>query len=190
MQKDFSPKRANKAPGKKAKPGNKKTKLGSAKGGSNFLVGLVSGAALGATAVALYSGMFSLNVMPGVADEQNDGTDKPTVVFTFPSKLAASSVAVDPSIYGVPGSIDTVVYDLQVASLISKKSAEELRAYLILESFQAKVAVTNGGDGGRYKVIVGSFDKKVKAERARTALRALGLKPILVSKATQEAGPQ
>ena len=190
MQKDFSPKRTNKAPETKAKLGNKKAKLGSAKGGSNFLVGLVVGVALGGTAVALYAGMFNLNVTPGVADEQNNGTEKPTVVFTFPSKLAASSVAVDPSAYGVPEPIATVVYDLQVASLINKKSAEELRAYLILESFQAKTLVTNDGDGESYKVVVGSFDKKVKAERARTALRTLGLKPILVSKATQEAGSQ
>ena len=182
MQKDFNPKRSNK--GSNPKTVNKtkpRLSIGTTNIGWSFLLGLVIGILLGASAVSFYAGIFNLGVTPNTTEKQNDVSPKPTVVFTFPKQLRESKVVVNPSVYQPLKPLVPLEYVLQVASFTNPKRAEKLRANLILDSFQASTFLTRSSEEVSYRVVVGPFAKKVEAERKRTALRALGFEPILAS---------
>ena len=154
------------------------------------MFGLVVGLIAGGSAVGFYAGIFSLGAASNVVKEQSTSPTKPAVVFTFPTKLSADTVVADSSAYGEISGVVPLEYDLQVASFTSKKRAEELRASLILDSFQASTLVVSNSERVGYRVVVGPFLRRVEAERAMTALRGKGLNPILVSKSNKAPSPQ
>lgn len=190
MQKDFSSRRSGKALGKKEQPLKKLGSTSSVKGSASFIFGLVVGLIAGGSAVGFYAGIFSLGAASNVVKEQSTSPTKPAVVFTFPTKLPADTVVADPSMYGETSEATALKYELQVASFTNQKRAEELRANLILDSFQAGTLAVNGSERISYRVVVGPFPRRVEAERAMTALRGKGLNPILVSKSNKAPSPQ
>ena len=190
MQKDFSSRRTGKAVGKKEQPLKKRGSITSVKGSASFIFGLVVGLIAGGIAVGFYAGIFSLGAASNVVKAQSKSPNKPAVVFTFPTKLPADTVVADLSAYGEISEAAPLGYDLQVASFTSQTRAEELRANLILDSFQVSTLEVNGSERISYKVVVGPFPRRVEAERARTALRGKGLKPILVLKSNKAPSPQ
>ena len=190
MQKDFSSRRTGQALGKKEQLLKKRVSTSSVKGSARFIFGLVVGLIAGGGAVGFYAGIFSLGAASNVVKEQSTSPTKPAVVFTFPTKLPADTVVADPSMYGQTSEATALKYELQVASFTSQKRAEELRANLILDSFQAGTLAVNGSESISYRVVVGPFPRRVEAERAMTALRGKGLNPILVSKSNKAPSPQ
>jgi cell division septation protein DedD len=117
-----------------------------------------------------------------VVTEHPESSTTPNVVFTFPTELSKSSFVANPFAYDAPKRVLPLDYILQETSFASAKRAEELRANLILESFQASTLVAKVGAKISYRVVVGPFKRKVEAERIRTALRALRYEPILIPK--------
>ena len=190
MQKDFSSRRTGKALGEKEQPLKKLGSTSSVKGSASFIFGLVVGLIAGGSAVGFYAGIFSLGAASNVVKEQSTSPTKPAVIFTFPTKLPADTVVADLSAYGEISEAAPLGYDLQVASFTSQTRAEELRANLILDSFQASTLAVNGSERISYRVVVGPFSRRVEAERAMTALRGKGLNPILVSKSNKAPSPQ
>ena len=190
MQKDFSSRRTGKALGKKEQALKKRGSISSVKASASFIFGLVVGLIAGGSAVGFYAGIFSLGAASNVVKEQSSSPTKPAVVFTFPTKLSADTVVADFSAYGEISGAAPLEYDLQVASFTGQKRAEELRASLILDSFQASTLVVSKSERVSYRVVVGPFLRRVEAERARTALRGKGLNPILVSKSNKASTPQ
>jgi len=182
MQKDFSPKASTRTIGKDVKKTKRKHETNSAKNRSSFATGLFIGLIVGGTTVALYMEILGSESTADMVTEHPKISTKPNVVFTFPTKLSTSSVKANPSAYDAPDQVAPLEYDLQVASFANAKRAEELRANLILESFQASTLVAEVGAKISYRVIVGPFKRKVEAERKRTALRALSYEPILIPK--------
>ena len=182
MQKDFSPKAPTQTLGEDVKKAKRKHETNSAKNRSSFAAGLFIGLIVGGTTVALYMGILGSESTADMVTEHPKSSTKPNVVYTFPTKLSTSSVKANPSAYDAPDQVAPLEYDLQVASFANAKRAEELRANLILESFQASTLVGEVGAKISCRVIVGPFQKKVEAERKRTALRALSYEPILIPK--------
>ena len=189
MQKDFRSRRTGKALGKKEQWLKKRGSISSVKVSASFIFGLVVGLIAGGSAVGFYAGIFSLGDASKVFEEQSTSSTKPAVVFTFPTKLPADTVVADPAAYGETSGAVPLEYDLQVASFTSQKRAEELRANLILDSFQASTLAVSGSERIGYRVVVGPFLRRVEAERAMTALRGKGLNPILVSKSNKASSP-
>ena len=190
MQKDFSSRRTGQALGKKEQLLKKRVSTSSVKGSARFVFGLVVGLIAGGGAVGFYAEIFSLGAASNVVKERSTSPIKPAVVFTFPTKLPADTIVADPTAYGEISGVVPLEYDLQVASFTSKKRAEELRASLILDSFQASSSVVSARGSVSYRVVVGPFSRRVEAERAMTALRGKGLNPILVSKSNKAPSPQ
>ena len=182
MQKDFSPKNTTRNRGKKSSVVKKELGAYPTKNRPIFAAGLFIGLIVGGSTVALYTGILGLESTTDMVTEHPKSSAKPNVVFTFPTELSKSSVLVDPSAYGAPDRVEPLDYILQVATFANAKRAEELRANLILESFQASTLVAEVGAKISYRVIVGPFKRKVEAERKRTALRALSYEPILIPK--------
>ena len=190
MQKDFSSRRTGQAVGKKEQRLKKRGSTNSTRGSESFIFGLVVGLIAGGSVVGFYTGIFSLGSASHVAKEQSTSPTKPAVVFTFPTKLPADTVVADPAAYAETNGAVPLEYDLQVALFTSQKRAEELRANLILDSFQASTLPVSGSERIGYRVVVGPFLRRVEAERAMTALRGKGLNPILVSKSNKAPSPQ
>ena len=190
MQKDFSSRRTGQALGKKEQPLKKRGSTNSTRGSESFIFGLVVGLIAGSSAVGFYAGTFSLGAASNGVKEQSTRPTKPAIVFTFPTKLSADMVVADPSAYEEISGAVLFEYNLQVASFTGQKRAEELRASLILDSFQASTLTVSGSERIGYRVVVGPFSRRVEAERAMTALRGKGLNPILVSKSNKAPSPQ
>ena len=190
MQKDFSSRRTGQAVGEKEQRLKKRGSTNSTRGSENFIFGLVVGLIAGGSAVGFYAGIFSLGAASNVVKEQSTSPTKPAVIFTFPTKLPADTVVADPAAYAETNGAVPLEYDLQVALFTSQKRAEELRANLILDSFQASTLAVSGSEKIGYRVVVGPFSRRVEAERALTALRGKGLNPILVSKSNKTPSPQ
>ena len=190
MQKDFSSRRTGQALGKKEQPLKKRGSTNSTRGSESFIFGLVVGLIAGGSTVGFYTGTFSLGAASNGVKEQSTRPTKPAIVFTFPTKLSADMVVADPSAYEEISGAVLFEYNLQVASFTGQKRAEELRASLILDSFQASTLAVSGSEKIGYRVVVGPFSRRVEAERALTALRGKGLNPILVSKSNKAPSPQ
>ena len=190
MQKDFSSRKTGKALAKKEQPSKRRASTNSIRGSASFIFGLVVGLIAGGSAVGFYAGIFSQGAASNVVKEQSTSPSKPAVVFTFPTKLPADTVVADPAAYAETSGAVPLEYDLQVALFTSQKRAEELRANLILDSFQASTLAVSGYERIVYRVVVGPFLRRVEAERALTALRGKGLNPILVSKSNKAPSPQ
>ena len=182
MQKDFSPQNQTKNHGKKSGVVEENFSIDSAKNLSSFATGLLIGLIIGGITIALYTGFLSLESTTDIVTDHSKSSTGPNVVFTFPTELPRSSVIEYPLAYDSTKQIEPLEYDLQVASFANAKRAEDLRANLILESFQASTLVVQVADQISYRVVVGPFKRKVEAQRTRTILRALSYEPILIRK--------
>jgi hypothetical protein len=105
----------------------------------------------------------------GVADP------RPALTFEFDDLLRNSRVTADPEPYlSAPAPEGRDVKEeilLQAASFRSRDDAERLRAALLLMDLPATTSSITLNNGAWYRVTVGPFDSRVKAERALTRLR-------------------
>lgn len=62
-------------------------------------------------------------------------------------------------------------YLMQCASFRTRPQAEEMRAKIAFQGFEAQIRNSSGQNGDWFRVILGPFDSKRAAERTRHALR-------------------
>lgn len=62
-------------------------------------------------------------------------------------------------------------YLMQCASFRTRPQAEEMRAKIAFQGFEAQIRNSSGKNGDWFRVILGPFDSKRDAERTRHALR-------------------
>jgi cell division protein FtsN len=100
---------------------------------------------------------------------------RPELTFEFDHLLRNSRVTADPQPYASePEAKSNDVAEeilLQAASFRSRDDAERLRAALLLMDLPAATSAITLNNGAWYRVTVGPFDSRVKAERALTRLR-------------------
>jgi cell division protein FtsN len=105
----------------------------------------------------------------------NAPATRPELTFEFDDLLRNSRITADPQAYASEpetksGGVAEEIL-LQAASFRSRDDAERLRAALLLMDLPAATSAINLNNGAWYRVTVGPFDSRVKAERALTRLR-------------------
>jgi hypothetical protein len=99
---------------------------------------------------------------------------RPQLTFEFDDLLRNSRVTADPEPYVSEPEQRTAAAEeilLQAASFRSRDDAERLRAALLLMDLPAATSAITLNNGAWYRVTVGPFHSRVKAERAMTQLR-------------------
>ena len=97
---------------------------------------------------------------------------KPTEEWTYLEELANKSIDID-----VPEDAlnSKGPYQMQCASFRKLEPAEEMKAMIAFQGLEAQVRATQGTTGVWHKVILGPFESKRAAERARHKLQRAGI---------------
>lgn len=66
-------------------------------------------------------------------------------------------------------------YLMQCASFKTRAQADEMRANIAFQGFEAQIRRSNGDNGEWFRVILGPFDAKRDAERAKHSLRKVNI---------------
>ena len=145
----------------------------------SFSAGVVFGAAM--ILVAAYAPEIFQESVTSMRGSQNEPAE--TVTFEFDEILENDVVLTDPDAYPAdfaddPGALPQD-YLLQAASFRRWEDAEQLRAELTMLNLPAKTDQVEITSGIWYRVSVGPFDSRVKAQRAMTRLRENNLSALM-----------
>ncbi len=66
-------------------------------------------------------------------------------------------------------------YLMQCASFRTRAQADEMRAKIAFQGLEAQIRHSDGANGEWFRVILGPFDAKRDAERAKHALRKVNI---------------
>lgn len=116
--------------------------------------------------------------------------EKPQLKFEFPKLLTENEVQVDPKTYAPPGSLDTPPpepekpkeFMIQAGSFRSVVEAENVRAALLLQDLPVSMGAVELPDGTWYRVVVGPYSDRVKAQSEVDKLREQHFNVILQEK--------
>ncbi|QBY03853.1 hypothetical protein E2K93_05415 [Thalassotalea sp. HSM 43] len=89
--------------------------------------------------------------------------------FEYPEELTNKNVEVDESIYDVK---QKGPYQMQCGSFRSKSQADQLKATIAFAGYASEVRRTQGKNGVWYKVVLGPFERKRMAEKAKHTLKS------------------
>ena len=98
---------------------------------------------------------------------------KPQEEWTYLQELENKQVEVD-----VPKQ-DTLratgPYQMQCGSFREEAQAEKMKAVIAFQGMEAQIRKAQGSNGAWYKVVLGPYERKRDAERARHKLQAIGM---------------
>ncbi|MBO1256944.1 SPOR domain-containing protein [Alteromonas sp. 5E99-2] len=107
-------------------------------------------------------------VEPAIAVKNEDGLPElPEEEWNYIKSLPGYEVEVDET----EASKSDKRYLMQCASFRTRAQAEEMKAKIAFQGFEALIRSASGKNGDWFKVILGPFDAKRDAERTRHALR-------------------
>ncbi|MCL2917800.1 SPOR domain-containing protein [Shewanella litorisediminis] len=66
-------------------------------------------------------------------------------------------------------------YQMQCGSFREMSQAEKMKAVIAFQGMEAQIRKVQGGSGTWYKVVIGPYERKREAERARHKLQAIGM---------------
>ena len=165
------------------------TKMGDGRRAGGFSVpsfgaGLVLGAVVAVVAVSL----VGPGATDGAPEEQSRSPAAPDAQsYEFWKRLPSASVAPDTAPYETGAPMPAapragMEYLVQAGAFHGAEAAQRRQAELILADLPAITSTIGVDDGVLYRVIVGPFESRAKAQEAMGQLRRRNIAPLLLEK--------